>query len=42
MININDSYFYEKINFVKLKIIIDKRIEYENIVDKEKEADGCD
>ena len=42
MININDSCFYEKINFVKLKIIIDKRTEYENIVDKEKDADGCD
>ena len=42
MININNSYFYEKINFVKLKIIIDKRTEYENIVDKEREAEGCD
>ena len=42
MINITDSCFYEKINFVKLKTIIDKRTEYENIIDKEKDADGCD
>lgn len=42
MINIADSCFYEKINFVKLKTIIDKRAEYENIIDKEKDAEGCD
>lgn len=36
MININDSYFYEKINFVKLKYIIDHRSEFENIIESDK------
>jgi len=42
MFQIKDTIFYEKINFVKLKYIIDHRSEYENIVDKERDADGCD
>ena len=41
-LKINEELFYEKINFVKLKYILDHRSEYENIVDKEKDADGCD
>lgn len=41
MPNINDSVFYEKINFVKLKYIIDHRADYETIIENDKsDIDG--
>lgn len=36
MLNINDIYFCEKINFVKLKYIIDHRSDYENDIENDK------
>ena len=41
MPNINDFVFYEKINFVKLKYIIDHRADYETIIENDKsDIDG--
>ena len=41
-LNINESVFYEKINFVKLKYIIDHRTDYENIVENDKSDNDVD
>ena len=36
MLNVNETLFYEKINFVKLKYIIDHRADYEVIIESDK------
>ena len=36
ILNINETFFYEKINFVKLKYIIEHRADYETIIESDK------
>ena len=41
MFEIQNTIFYEKINFVKLKLILNNRKDFEDIIEKDKDV-ACD